>query len=210
MRATLDDTDKRAGTVVNPLPDRGALEDADLMAAIALRADRAAFAELFDRFAGRIKAFLIRGGLTHELAEEIAQEVMVTVWRKAASFDAARASVATWIYTIARNRRIDHFRRTTRDEPDPNDPLFAPEPEATPEEQAQLASRDVQLRSTLAVLPDDQKEVVRLAFYDGLSHGEIANRLDMPLGTVKSRLRLSFKRLRGELGGEFAQELVDD
>lgn len=180
------------------------------MAAIAVQADRAAFAVLFQRYAGRIKAFLIRGGLAHQFAEEVAQEVMVTIWRKAASFDPARASVATWIFTIARNRRIDHLRKTMRDEPDPADPLFAPEPEATPEEAVQATTRDGRIRAALASLSGDQMEVVRLAFFEGLSHGEIAQRLQAPLGTVKSRLRLSFQRLRGELGAEFAAELVDD
>lgn len=180
------------------------------MAAVAVRADREAFAALFQRYAGRIKAFLIRGGLARELAEELAQEVMITVWRKAASFDPARASVATWIYTIARNRRIDHLRKASRHEPDPEDPLFAPEPEATPEEEVQQATRDGLVRAALANLSGDQMEVVRLAFFDGLSHGEIAQKLGAPLGTVKSRLRLSFQRLRGELGAGFASELVDD
>lgn len=180
------------------------------MDAIAIRADRSAFAALFQRYAGRIKAFLIRGGLPHEMAEELAQEVMVSVWRKAASFDPTRASVATWIYTIARNRRIDHLRKTLRHVPDPEDPLFAPEPEATPEQEAQQATRDGHVRAALANLSGDQFEVVHLAFFDGLSHGEIAEKLGAPLGTVKSRLRLSFQRLRGELGAEFAAELVDD
>ena len=180
------------------------------MAAIAEGADRGAFAELFRRYAGRIKAFLIRGGLAHELAEEIAQEVMVTVWRKARSFDPARAGVATWIYTIARNRRIDHLRRQIRDEPDPEDPLFRPEPEATPEQQAASAGRDAQVREALASLSEDQREVVHLAFFAGLSHGEIAEQLGAPLGTVKSRLRLSFSRLKGELGDHFSAEFRNE
>ena len=195
---------------MNTTSDPGLVDDNALLAAIAARADRTAFAELFRRFAGRIKGFLIRGGLEPELAEETAQEVMVTVWRKAASFDAAKAGAATWIFTIARNRRIDHLRKMSRDEPDPEDPLFAPEPEATPEQEAETATRDAQVRAALATLTPDQLQVVRLAFFTGLSHGEIAEKLDAPLGTVKSRLRLSFRRLRGELGADFAAELVDD
>ncbi len=195
---------------MNQSTDLPELDDGALMAAIAVHADRAAFAELFGRYAGRIKAFLIRGGLPHEVSEEIAQEVMVTVWRKAGTFDRARAGVSTWIYTIARNRRIDHLRRDMRAEPDPKDPLFAPEPEATPEQEAATASRDQQIRTALASLSSDQFEVVKLAFFAGLSHGEIAEELTLPLGTIKSRLRLSFKKLRGELGGEFAAELAND
>ena len=191
-------------------PDPPELDDAALVAAIAGHGDRAAFAELFGRFAGRVKGFLIRGGLTHELAEEIAQEVLVTVWRKSALFDPARASVSTWIFTIARNRRIDHLRRQARAEPDPDDPLFQPDPEATPEEEAAAASRDGRLREALAALPSDQMDVVRLSFYAGLSHGEIAEQLGLPLGTIKSRLRLSFNRLRAELGTGFVAELIDE
>ena len=195
---------------MNTASDPGLVDDNALLAAIAARADRDAFAELFRRFAGRIKGFLIRGGLEPELAEETAQEVMVTVWRRATSFDPAKAGAATWIFTIARNRRIDHLRKMSRDEPDPEDPLFAPEPEATPEQEAETATRDAQVRAALSTLTPDKLQVVRLAFFTGLSHGEIAEKLDAPLGTVKSRLRLSFQRLRGELGADFASELIDD
>ncbi len=152
----------------------------------------------------------MRGGAASEQAEEIAQDVMVTIWRKAASFDSSRASVATWIFTIARNRRIDIFRRETRPDPDPEDPMFQPAP--IPDAARTIADqdRDAKVRAALAKLGEEQLEVVRLAFYGGLSHGEIAARIDVPLGTVKSRLRLSFARLRGELGDEFATELTDD
>lgn len=184
--------------------------DEALLAAIAARAERAAFAELFRRFAGRIKAFIIRAGTSPDMAEEVAQEVMVTVWRKAAAFDPAKASAATWIYTIARNRRIDLHRRESRPEPDPEDPLFRPETEDSAERRLASADRDGRLRAALSDLPGEQIEVLQLAFFAGLSHSEIAVRLDMPLGTVKSRLRLSFVRLRGALGEGFSAELVDD
>lgn len=184
--------------------------DEALMEAIAAVADRAAFAELYGRFAGRVKGFLIRGGMAPDSAEEIAQEVMVTVWRKAKQFDAEKASAATWIYTIARNRRIDHVRKARRPEPDAKDPAFHPEPDATPEEKMAGADRDALVRKAMAELSREQSEVVRLAFFAGLSHGEIAAHLNAPLGTVKSRLRLSFQRLRDALGTGFAEELVDD
>lgn len=190
--------------------DMSALTDDALVLRIATEADRAAFAELFRRFAGRIKSFLMKGGATPDLAEEIAQDVMVAVWRKAASFDGARATAATWIYTIARNRRIDLLRRERRPEPDPEDPLFRPEPPEDPATALAAADRDARVRQALATLSDEQREVVRLAFFSGLSHGEIADQLAAPLGTVKSRLRLSFKRLRDELGDAFAQELTRD
>ena len=176
--------------------------DEALVAAVAERADRDAFAELFRRYAGRVKAMLMRSGAAADVAEEVAQEVMVAVWRKASTFDADKASVATWIYTIARNRRVDLIRRTKRPEPDPDDPLFRPDPAPPPDAAMAAAQRDLRIRQALHALPPDQLEVVRLAFFAGLSHGEIAERLGAPLGTVKSRLRLSFARLRARLGGD--------
>jgi len=184
--------------------------DEDLMAEIATVRDRSAFAELFRRFAGRIKAFLVRGGLSPEHAEEVAQEVMVAVWRKAETFDHERARAATWIYTIARNRRIDLVRRLARPQVDPNDPLFAPDPEPDTADRLAAVERDARVRAALAELSPEQRAVVELAFFGGFSHGEIAERLEAPLGTVKSRLRLSFARLRSALGDAFAMELADD
>ena len=192
------------------LPGDNGATDEELLLAIARDADRSAFAALFRRFAGRLKGFLIKGGAQDDVAEEIAQDVMVTVWRKAKSFDPTKAGAATWIFTIARNRRIDHLRRAGRPEPTADDPAFVPEPEPTPERVMEGEDRDKRVRDALARLTKDQREVVQLAFYGGLSHGEIAAHLQAPLGTVKSRLRLSFAHLRGELGTGFVQELVDE
>lgn len=182
--------------------------DEALLCAVARR-DRDAFAALFRRYAGRVKGFLIRSGFREGEADEAAQEVMLSVWRNAAAFDPARASGATWIYAIARNRRIDMLRRR-RPEPDPDDPMFQPDPEPTPDAAAAIAARDRALRDALEALAPEQMQVVRLAFFDGLSHAEIAAILDAPLGTVKSRLRLAMGRLRGALGDAFAEELFDD
>lgn len=185
-------------------------EDETLLQAIAAGGDRAAFAELFHRYAGRIKGFLIRIGSPADQAEEGAQEVMVAIWRQAARFDPAKAGAATWIYTIARNKRIDLIRRATRPAPCPNDPHFEPEPEPSSECQLSGAERDARVRAAMLSLPDGQRMVIRLAFFAGLSHAEIAEELSLPIGTVKSRLRLSFTKLREALGAGFAQELVDD
>ena len=184
--------------------------DAALIQAIAENADKSAFAVLFKRFAGRVKGFLIKAGASAEQAEEIAQEVMITVWRKAASYDPAKAGVSTWIYTIARNRRIDLARRENRPEPDPTDPQYQPDPEPDTATQFAQEERDQRVRTALSELSQDQREVVHLSFFAGLSHGEIAAQLSLPLGTIKSRLRLSFGRLRGALGHEFSEELNDD
>lgn len=184
--------------------------DEDLIERIAARADRAAFAELFQRYSGRIKGFLMRGGLSDGAAEDAAQDVMVRIWQRAGSFDPARAGAATWIFTIARNRRIDLARRQARPEPDPEDPLFRPDPEPLPEQVVSGAERDATVREALSGLPEEQRTVVHLAFFAGLTHAEVAERLAVPLGTVKSRMRMAFGKLRTALGEDFSGELLDD
>jgi RNA polymerase sigma-70 factor (ECF subfamily) len=150
------------------------------------------------------------GGASHDQADEAAQDVMITVWRRAELYDPAKAAVSTWIFAVARNRRIDMIRRARRATPDPEDPLFQPEPEPDPAASAALADRDARVRLAIAALGPEQREVVRLAFFAGLTQTEIAERSGTPLGTVKSRLRLAFARLRAALGDDFSQELLDD
>lgn len=183
--------------------------DSELLARIAGR-DREAFAELFGRFAGRVKSFLLRYAMQDDQAEEIAQEVMVQVWRKAAGYDPARAAASTWIFAIARNRRIDVIRRAIRRDTDLNDPCFQPEPE--PDGSAVVGARDRAriVREAMADLPDTQRDVLRATFYEGLSQAEIAERDGLPLGTVKSRVRLAFARMRERLGEQMLGELRDD
>ncbi len=183
--------------------------DEELLSRIGATQDRAAFAELFTRYAGRIKAFLIKSGAEPGEADETTQEVFVSVWRRANTYDPAKASAATWVFAITRNRRIDLIRRQRRPEPDPNDPLFAPDPPDSPERALSGESRDQVVRQALEELPSAQRSIVQMAFYEGLTHVEIASALDLPLGTVKSRLRLAFSRLRGALGVEFRMELDD-
>jgi RNA polymerase sigma-70 factor, ECF subfamily len=182
--------------------------DAELIARV-VRRDRSAFVALFDRFAARVKAFIMRGGASEADADEIAQDVMVLVWRRAETFDPTRAAASTWIFTIARNRRVDMLRRTRRPAPDPEDPLFQPEPEPDGFTRADAAESGARIRAGLAELPEEQRAVLVSAFYDGLSHAEIADKLGLPLGTVKSRIRLAFRHLRGALGEGLAEELSD-
>lgn len=171
-----------------------------LLVQVAREADRAAFTELFDHFAPRVKAYLMRLGSAAGQAEDLAQDVMVTVWRKAALFDERQASAATWIFTIARNRRIDSLRRARRPEIDPNDPLFVPDAEPQPDAVLVTAEREDRVRSAMAKLTEDQRALLTQAFYEGKSHSEIAAATSLPLGTVKSRLRNIFAKLRGMLG----------
>ncbi|MCB1369522.1 MAG: sigma-70 family RNA polymerase sigma factor [Rhodobacteraceae bacterium] len=189
--------------------DHARASDAAVLRAVAA-GDRSAFVELFGRYAGRIKGFLMRRGASEADAEEIVQEVMVAIWRRAASFDPERAAAATWIFTIARNRRIDLVRRARRPEPDPQDPLFRPDPEPGSVARISAAEREARLRAGLAGLAPGQRQVLVAAFYEGLSHGEIAARLDLPVGTVKSRIRLAFGHLREAIGEELAGEFGDE
>ncbi|MEM7524289.1 MAG: sigma-70 family RNA polymerase sigma factor [Pseudomonadota bacterium] len=184
--------------------------DETLVRRIAAERDKSAFELLFNRYAGRIKGVLIKAGAAPDEADEATQEAMLAIWRKASTFDPARASVGAWVFAIARNRRIDQIRRRKRPEPDPNDPLFQPDPPAPPEAEVAVAARDARLREAVAALTDAQREVVHLAFFIGLSHPEIAARTGAPLGTVKSRLRLAGDRLRTALGADFWRELFDD
>lgn len=183
-----------------PPPDRERF--ADLMNAVAARQDRDAFAALFAFYAPRVKAYMLRLGAGAALAEELAQEVMITVWRKATLFDRKQASVSTWIFRIARNRRIDAARRARHADFDQEDPAFQPEPEVSPDEAVSASERETIVRTALAELPAEQVELLKQAFYDGLSHREIAQRTGVPLGTVKSRIRLAFGKLRLRLAGQ--------
>lgn len=177
-----------------------ALFDANaLIAAIARSGDRDAFAELFDHFAPRVKGLLMRGGAPAELAEEVAQETLLAVWRKAALFDPAKASASTWIATIARNLRIDIARRETRSRLSQVYEILDEEAPEQPDAMLSGAERDARVRAAMTQLSPDQYRVVELAFIEGFSHQDVADRLAIPLGTVKSRLRLALSHLRGRL-----------
>jgi RNA polymerase sigma-70 factor, ECF subfamily len=170
--------------------------------AVAATADRAAFAALFAHFAPRIKTYLLRLGAGAAQAEEVAQETMLAVWRKARLFDPTKADAATWIFTIARNQRIDALRRERRPEIAADDPAFAAESEPASDDRLVAAERARLLQDAIARLPAEQAEVVRLSFFEDRPHSEIEQVLGIPLGTVKSRLRLAVARLRNALGDQ--------
>ncbi|WP_246107506.1 sigma-70 family RNA polymerase sigma factor [Puniceibacterium confluentis] len=156
--------------------------------------DQAAFADLFQHFAPRVKGFLMRSGLAADLAEECAQEALATVWHKAHLFDPARASVATWVFTIARNKKIDALRRQKR--PEPEDLFWGPEAAPEPADVLALQQDSDTLVTALTALPAKQRELIEKAYFGDLSHGEIAAQTGLPLGTIKSRIRLALERLR--------------
>ena len=170
-----------------------------LIQAIAVRGERDAFVDLFEHFAPRVKSYLLRLGASPELAEEIAQETLLTVWRRASAFDPARAAASTWIFTIARNLRIDAARRANRsmDLGDPSD--LAPAP-LSPDAVLAAVQDEARIGAAIATLSEEQSQVIHLAFFSDKPHSEIADELALPLGTVKSRLRLAMARLRLVLG----------
>ncbi|WP_296479246.1 sigma-70 family RNA polymerase sigma factor [Roseinatronobacter sp.] len=168
-----------------------------LLEKVATEKDTDAFTEVFEHFAPRVKGFLMKSGADHALAEECAQDVMVTVWNKAAQFDPARASVATWIFTIARNRRIDMLRRDRR--PEPEELTWGPEAEPDQLDVMTLQQESEQLISAIASLPEKQRVMIERAYFGDLTHSEIADETGLPLGTIKSRIRLALERLRHSL-----------
>jgi RNA polymerase sigma factor (sigma-70 family) len=185
------------------LMDRPAIESArlnTLVVAVGHSRDRAAFKELFDHFAPRVKGYLMRLGSGSGVAEDVAQEAMLTLWRKAALFDPQKASASTWIFTIARNLRIDAIRKENRPEIDANDPTFLPEAERQADETMDWAKAEDRLKLALAGLPREQAQIIELSFLADKPHSAIAQELGLPLGTVKSRIRLAMARLRAALG----------
>ena len=170
------------------------------LTAVATRQDRAAFRALFDFYAPRIKSFLMRSGGDAARAEEVTQETMVAVWRKAHLFDPDKASASTWIFTIARNQRIDAFRREKRPELDPDDPALQI---SAPEDAMEKLASDQHaaiLAEAVAELSEAERQLLALAYYEDKSQSTISAELGLPLGTVKSRMRQIFLKLRGRLG----------
>jgi RNA polymerase sigma-70 factor (ECF subfamily) len=175
---------------------------ADFIEAVAASRDKRAFAELFEFYAPRIKGVLLRAGARPQEAEEVMQETMVLVWRKAGQFDRKKASPSAWIYTIARNRRIDLIRKEQRPELDPEDPFFKAAAEVPDGEEVYgNVQRSAILEEHLKDLPPEQLTLVQKAFYEDMTHQEIAAETGLPLGTVKSRIRIALRDLRAKLTG---------
>ena len=167
-----------------------------LLAAVA-RGDRQAFAVLFNHFAPRIATYLRRGGMSAATAEELAQEAMVLLWRKAGSFDPARGAVSTWLFTIARHLRTDRYRRAG----DENfhidiDGCHLTDPAPSPDERCSALQGERRVRIALGRLSAQQAHLLQLAFFADRSHADIARDLCLPLGTVKSHIRRSLNILR--------------
>lgn len=174
----------------------------ELILRIAGERDRRAYGRLYRHFAPRVTAFLRKSGLAPNVAEELAQETMLSIWRKASYFDPARAGASTWIFTIARNLRIDHFRRSRVVEVTQSEMPEESDPAPSGEVMLLTGEREARVRAALTALSEDQATVLRLSFFSEKAHSEIARELGIPLGTVKSRVRLALGRLRALLEGE--------
>lgn len=177
-------------------PNVPAQEAAELLRRIAADRDKAALAGLFGQFAPRLKSMMLKQGAGEALAEDLVQETLLTVWRKAQLYSPQRGTAATWIFTIARNLRIDQVRRQSNKPYEDLDQVElasdAPLGSALVEENQMVA----RVTKALALLPAEQREVVQLSYIQDLAHAEIAAKVGIPLGTVKSRLRLAYERLR--------------
>jgi len=159
--------------------------------------DRDAFAAAFMRYAPRVKSYLLRLGAPGAIAEDLAQDAMLSVWRRAASYDSTKAKASTWIFVIARNAWIDKLRREKvelayRE----TSPVSEESEDEAPDEAAMRTQTEEQVSAALAALSDEQRQVVRLSFFEDMPHSEIADALKLPLGTVKSRLRLALIKLK--------------
>ncbi len=174
---------------------------ADLLQKVATSRDIDAFRKLFEAYGPRVKAYMMRQGADAAVAEDLAQETLLMVWRKAGLYSDEKGSATTWIFTIARNLRIDRLRREVAWQPLPENQDEEASDDPSPEELLSERQRRDRVQAVLAELPPDQSEVVGLSYTQGLSHSEIAERLGLPLGTVKSRMRLAYQKIR---------EAVDD
>lgn len=176
---------------------------ADLLQRIAESQDVEAFRTLFQTYGPRVKSYMMRQGADATTAEDLAQETLMTVWRKAALYSDEKGSATTWIFTIARNLRIDRLRKEVAWQPMPEN--RDEEASDDPDPESAVATREAteRIRAALAGLPPDQSEVVTLSYIDGLSHSEISERLGVPLGTVKSRMRLAYQKIRDAVEDQF-------
>lgn len=168
----------------------------DMLCAIAQHRDKDCFSALFEYFAPRIKSFLMKGGTPPEQADELAQETMLTVWHKAPTYDPKQANASTWIFTIARNKRIDSLRKMHREIYETETAERLEDESPLPPENMIRNQETFTLAQALESLPEEQAELIRKSFFEDKSHAQIAKETNIPLGTIKSRIRLALQRLR--------------
>lgn len=172
----------------------------ELLGDVAHNKNKDSFVTLFNHFAPRVKSFLMKSGLNPEIADEIAQETMLTIWNKAESYNPAQAAASTWIFTIARNKRIDHLRKTNRYYITNDENLVIEDDAPSPSDNVSSAEETERLTAAISTLPEEQKLLIQKSFFEDKSHAIIAEETGIALGTVKSRIRLALQRLRRETG----------
>lgn len=180
--------------------DGGQHDFETLMQAISVRRDIHAYEIVFRHFAPRVRSYMAKLAADSQSAEELMQETMIAVWNKADRYDRSKGSLSTWIFTIARNLRIDAVRKEKRPEFDPDDPVFVPDAEPSADTVLVAQQSADQLKTALAELPQEQAKLLEMSFFEDATHSVIAQQLNIPLGTVKSRMRLAFAKLRLALG----------
>ena len=169
--------------------------DSELLLQIANK-NKPAFEEFFKRYAQKIKFLMLKLGAKNVDAEEISQEVMAILWRKSKLYDPQKSTASSWVYTIARNYRVDLLRKGNRCILDKDDPTFVPEPYLNSVQILIKNERHKRIASVLNQLSPERKQLLISAFFEGLSHAELAKKYKKPLGTIKSRLRLIYESLR--------------
>lgn len=168
----------------------------ELIKKVANQQDHTAFQEIFEKFGPRIKAYLLKQGADNATAEELVQETMLTVWRKASMFEESRGSLASWVYTIARNLRIDRLRKEKVWQELSEEQYQKSSPDEPADETVAKNQMITVIRGALKQLPPEQREIIEHSYLKGMSQSEIAKALNLPIGTVKSRMRLAYQKVR--------------
>ena len=169
------------------------------MRAVALSGDKIAFRRIFEFYGPKVRTYLMRLGAEATLADDLMQEVMLTVWTRAHQFDGNRAALSTWIFTIARNKRIDFLRKIARPQADLNDPTLDPPAPPRSDQLFEANEASDKLHEAIAELPNDQAEILRVFYLEEMTHIAISEKFNLPLGTVKSRIRLAIAKLKSRL-----------
>ena len=172
---------------------------AQWLSSVAVNKDKKSFGHLFDHLAPKVKGFLRKNGTAEDMLDDVTQEVMIKIWRYAGHFDQTKGKVTTWVFTIARNARIDLIRKENRPEPDINDPVLVKENPRGSDDILLAKQNSTRISEAIGELPNEQQEILKYAFFEEKSHAEIAAQTGLPLGTVKSRIRLAFQRLKKTL-----------
>lgn len=203
MSASLKMTSDTVTPIRTPMSQNAAEREmwTELLTGLGKRQDKRDFVALFNHFAPQIKAYGLSTQATpglHAFAEELVQETMIRVWRRASTFDASKASATTWIFTIARNARIDLLRRGAKhkSDVDADDVWLEAEEDQQPVEELEAERDRVRVREAISQLPVEQAQVLAKVYLEGKPHSEVALELNLPLGTVKSRVRLALNKMK--------------